>query len=190
MPVMKKDRDGLTTRERMFCETYLATLSATRAYRAAFPNARPNTVSTEGGVYLARPACTAYVRARLEQAFANLNMAAAEALGRVAQDARSDIRDLFDENGRLLPPQKWPDAIANSVEAFEMRADGSVRVKLVSKLAARRTMLELTGSLRDQAREQMSALAKAIRADLGLAEPKQIEGNRPVNGLPAAHGSG
>ena len=45
-----------------------------------------------------------------------------------------------------------------------MRADGSVRVKLVSKLPARRTMLELTGSLRDQNREQMSALAKAIRA--------------------------
>ena len=93
-------------------------------------------------------------------------MAGAEALGRIAQDAKADIRELFDEHGRPLPPHLWPDSIVNSIEACEVRADGSVRVKLVSKLAARRIILEATGTLKDSAREGVSALARAIRGDL------------------------
>lgn len=104
--------------------------------------------------------------------FSKLEMSGAEAWGRTAQDARSDIRELFAPDGTLLPPSEWPASIANSVEAFELKPDGGYRIRLVSKLAARRLILEAAGQLRDPLRSQMSALAKAIRQDLGLAEPE------------------
>ena len=71
----------------------------------------------------------------------------------------------------ILPPHLWPDSIATSVEAFEIRPDGGVRVKLVSKLAARRPIFEATGKLKDSTRDGVRALARAIRGDLELPEP-------------------
>ena len=71
----------------------------------------------------------------------------------------------------ILPPHLWPDSIATSVEDFEIRPDGGVRVKLVSKLAARRPIFEATGKLKDSTRDGVRALARAIRGDLELPEP-------------------
>ena len=60
-------------------------------------------------------------------------------------DARADIRMLFDEHGCLLKPHEWPDEIANSIEAVDLKTG---KVKLASKLTARRIILEQTGKLK------------------------------------------
>lgn len=91
-----------------------------------------------------------------------------EALARVALDARADPRKLFGQDGKILPPAQWTDEIANSVEAFELKADGAVKVKLASKTMARRTILEQTGKLKSPLEGGISALARALRGDLGL----------------------
>jgi len=127
--------------------------------------------------WLTRPHIRLFLEAQLSRYFGRLEMAGSEALGRVAQDAKADIRLLFDGRGKMLPPHLWPDSIANSVEACEVRADGTVRVKLVSKLAARRLILEATGTLNDSTKDSVSALAKAIRGDLGLPEPGTDRGS-------------
>ena len=72
-------------------------------------------------------------------------MSGDEALARVAQDARADIRQLFDEQGNILLPHLWPDELANSVEAVDVKAG---KVKLASKSTARRIILEQTGKLK------------------------------------------
>ena len=73
------------------------------------------------------------------------------------------IRLLFDENGALLNPQDWPDEIASSVEAVDLK---NRKVKLASKLAARRIILEQTGKLKRAADGGLDALAEAMRANL------------------------
>lgn len=85
-------------------------------------------------------------------------------------DARADITDLFDEEGKMLQPKKWPAALRNSVEAFELKPDGGMKVRLANKTAARRTILEHTGKLKAPLEGGISALARALRADLGLDE--------------------
>ena len=72
-----------------------------------------------------------------------------EALARVAGDARSDIRMLFNAKGALLNPHEWPDEIAHSVEAVDLT---SGKVKLASKSNARRTILEVCWGGQDRIR--------------------------------------
>jgi phage terminase small subunit len=164
--------DGLTDRERAFCLRYVANgFKGTAAYRSVAPHATEATCRSEAARWMTKPHIRRFLDAQLSLYFSRLEMAGAEALGRVAQDAKADIRELFDEHGKPLPAHLWPDSIANSIEACEVRADGSVRVKLVSKLAARRLILEATGTLQDSTRDGVSALARAIRGDLGLPDP-------------------
>jgi hypothetical protein len=165
------DADGLTEVERIFCAAYLSNgFHAAEAYRQAYPDSTPNTVKAEAALYTAKPRVRLYLNAQLAKYFGRLQVAGDEMLGRVIQDARSDIRELLDDHGNVLSPRLWPDSIANSVESYEVTKDG-FKVKLVSKLHARRTVLELTGKLKAPASEELSILARALRGDLERLEP-------------------
>jgi hypothetical protein len=164
------DRDGFSVRERAFVAAYLSNgFNGSAAWRTLHPEATADTCRTEGSCTLAKPHVRAYVNRQVQKAFEAAGMSGAEALGRLAQDAKSDIRELFDEHGNPLPPQLWPDTIVNSVEGFDITKDG-MRVRLVSKLAARRTILELTGKLKSPLADDISVLARALRGDLALPD--------------------
>ena len=75
-------------------------------------------------------------------------MDADEALYLVSCDARADIRELFDDRGRLLLMSQWPDSIAVSVKAIQPGPFGT-KIVLNDKLAARRIILEQTGKLKN-----------------------------------------
>ena len=45
-----------------------------------------------------------------------------EALARVSMDARAQIADVLDAEGKVLPPSQWPASMHNSVEQYEKRA--------------------------------------------------------------------
>jgi len=107
-------------------------------------------------------------RGERRERFRRLQMDGDEALARVALDARADITELFDDNGKMLPPKQWPAHLRNSIEAFELKPDGGEKVKLDSKTAARRTILDQTGKLKSPLEGGISALARALRGDLGL----------------------
>jgi phage terminase small subunit len=165
------DGDGLSLREKAFCVAYLSNgFNGALAYRTVSPGCTVDSAKAEGSIYLAKPCIRAYVSRQTTKAFEAAGMSGAEALGRLAQDAKADIRELFDEFGNPLPPQRWPETIASSVEAYERTKDG-FRVRLVSKLAARRTILELTGKLKSPLSEELSVLARALRGDLERLEP-------------------
>ena len=125
----------LNVRERGFALRFLNNGgNASDAYRAVSPRVTTETAKVEGHRCLTRPHVKAFIdRARAQQ-FAALKMTAAEALGRVIADARSDIRELFDQDGQLLPPCRWPDAICNSIESFELTR-GGYRIRLVTQTA-------------------------------------------------------
>jgi hypothetical protein len=124
----------------------------------------------EGSRTLAKPCIRAFVDQQLRTRWKALHMDGDEALMRVALDARADPRRLFGPDGKMLRPSEWPDDITNSVEALELKVDGGIKVKFASKTMARRTILELTGKLKSPLEGGMSALARALRGDLGLDE--------------------
>jgi phage terminase small subunit len=159
-------RHGLTAPQRLFAATYLANnQNATEAYRASHTKASTATCAVGGSRLLRHPKIVAYLRERLAAHWGSLEMAGNEVLARVAMDARADVSEMLDERGTPLNPRDWPATLKNSVESVEYNDDGGVkRIKLVSKGAARRTLLEITGKVKGLG-DVADALADAIRAD-------------------------
>jgi phage terminase small subunit len=130
-----------------FCLAYLTNgYNATQAYLSAHPDVKNPTARVEGHRDLTKPNIQRYLASKLGNRWKAWDMEAEEASARLAQDARADLRLLFDEDGALLDPKDWPDELANSIESYEAEKG---KVKLVSKLHARRTILELTGKLKN-----------------------------------------
>ncbi len=143
-----RDPSDLTPAQHQFALEYVCNgFNATAAYRAAHPNVTYATARMEGSRCLAHPCVRAFLDPQLQSRWKALQPDGDEALGRIALDARADLRLLFDEKGELLKPHEWPDDIANSIESVELRADGGVKVRLTGKLTARRIILEQTGKL-------------------------------------------
>jgi hypothetical protein len=84
-----------------------------------------------------------------------------EALASISLDARADIRELFDEQGKLLNPRLWPDSVAHSVKAYRSGPFGPT-VIMNDSLAARRIILEQSGELKSPAAAQASTLARIL----------------------------
>ena len=151
---------GLYGSQYEFCLHYLANgFNASAAYRSTHPGVTNGTSRVEGHRTLANPNVQAFLAQQIKDRWKARQMDGDEALGRVAMDARADIRLLFDENGVLLKPQDWPDEIANSVESVDLK---NGKVKLASKLAALRIILEQTGTLNTPSND-IDVLAAAIR---------------------------
>jgi phage terminase small subunit len=104
----------------------------------------------QGHRLLTRPNVQAFLSERLAAQWKRLEMSVDEATALVAQNARPDIRLLFDERGELRPPLEWPDGIARSVRSYAVGRHGP-KVQLNDSLAARRLVLEFTGKLKARA---------------------------------------
>jgi phage terminase small subunit len=142
------DPDNLTTAQRAFCLTYLANgFNASAAYKSAHPGVTDGTARTEGHRTLAIPNIKAFLDKRLAHRWKALQMDGDEVLGRIALDARADIRLAYDANGNMLPVSEWPDDLANSVVAVQQTVQG-MKIVLTNKLAARRIIAEVTKRLK------------------------------------------
>ena len=73
----------------------------------------------------------------------------------------SDPRRVQELGISVIKPHEWPDEIANSVEAVDLKRG---KVKLVSKATARRTILEVTGKVKGEA--GVDQLVDAMRQTL------------------------
>ena len=156
---------GLNLSQYEFCLNYVANgFNATAAYKAAYPEATPRSARELGYRLLTKVDIKAFLATQLAEGWEALQMDGDEALGRVAQHARADIRLFYDEKGQLLDPRDWPDEIAGSVKAIKDGPYGKT-ITLVDPLSAQRIILEQTGKLKSPTGEGLDALAEAIRAD-------------------------
>jgi hypothetical protein len=157
--------DGLTPALHVFALAFLENgFNARRAYLTAHPKAAVSTAGTEGHRALNNPKVRAYLSQRLEDAFRPFQMGGDQALARVAMIASSDIRDLYDEKGELLPTHLWPDHIAPCVRSVKNGRYGKA-ITLESPIQALRIILEQTGKI-NAPDGGFDALAAALRADL------------------------
>jgi len=159
---------GLIPAQYDFCLQYVANgFNATAAYKAAYPSCQTDhSARTAAWRLLTNVDIKAFIASQLEDHWKPLQISGDEALARVAQHARVDIRLLYDEKGELLKPHLWPDAIAASVKGLQHGPYG-LKVTLVDPLAALRLVLEVTGKVKSG--EQNLA---ALLADLLRDEPK------------------
>jgi phage terminase small subunit len=94
----KPGADGLTTKQRLFVESYLSNgFNATEAARMAGYKGSENTLSSVGYENLRKPEIAALVSERMNEAA----MSANEVLARLSAIARGNLEDVVDEDGRF-----------------------------------------------------------------------------------------
>jgi phage terminase small subunit len=166
---------NLTVAQYHFCLSYLANgFNARAAYLSAHPDVTLGTAGVEGHRSLNNPKIREFIKSRLDDIWKPLHMTDNEVLARVAREARSDVRLLFNEQGELLKPHEWPDDIAGVIDAVDM---GNGKVKLVPKLQAQRTILEVSGRLKTSATEAVDELAKLMKADIERSRKSGVAPN-------------
>jgi hypothetical protein len=167
MATKLRRRRAMTRSQKGFALEYLANgFNAAAAYRSVHPKATSGTSRIEASRTLALPYVRAYIEKRIGKAWKKRHMDGDEALALVAMDARADPRWLVDEMGVPLTLSDWPADLASSVESVEFDGATVKRVRFVSKAAARRTILEITGKVKNPVGAVLDALAEAMRADL------------------------
>ena len=163
----------MTPKQQRFVEEYLVDLNATQAaIRAGYSPKTAYSVACEN---LTKPEITAAVAAAKAERSQRTQVDADWVLKRLHRDATANIADLFDEQGRMLAPDKWPEAwrqgLVVGVESFEeygfedgvKRPVGMVR-KL--KLAERSKYVEMIGRHVD-----VAAFRDKVQHDLGEVGP-------------------
>jgi len=154
---------NLEQKHRAFALAYLANgHNAGRAYLYVHPGITSPAAWTGGWEWLRRPEVQGFIRVELQKAWGNLEMAAQEALGRLALMARATLDMALDEEGNLLEPACWPPELKEAAKSWERK---SGKVVLGDKLAALRVVLELAGKLRNPVSESVDLLAAALVED-------------------------
>lgn len=144
-----KPPPGLSAVDELFALTYLTNGSnATAAYKAAHPKVNSeNAAAVEGYRLLRKPKIAAFLETEREARFARLRMEGDEALALISEDARADIRQLFNEKDELKPAKDWPESIARSVRSVKPGPFGPT-ITLNDSLKARELMAIAAGKLR------------------------------------------
>jgi len=165
MPRMARQKP-LTLSQQAFLHHYIENgFNASRAYQTTHKGCSQDTAAANGSRMLSLARVKAELDKRLAKHWKSLQMDGEEALARVAMDAKADPRDLFDEHGHPLAPHQWPAHMANSIESFEIKDNQTIKVKLASKSAARKVILDVTGKLKNPLAEAAGNLARILAGD-------------------------
>lgn len=170
-PAAEKKAAGLTTEQQRFVHEYDANGgNGTQAYLASHPDCKSQNAAAACASRMLR---NAKVRDQINQLaaarFKRLQMTGDEALALEALSARADIRELYDEHGKLLPIKDWPDTIARCVKSVRPGPFGDTII-LEDRHAARRVVLEATGKLKNPIAAGALSLARLLTGDYTEAD--------------------
>jgi hypothetical protein len=140
-----------------------------RAYAEAYPGCESYGAACAAASRLLRSVnVRSAVDALRAKRWERMQMSGDEALALMGNNARADVRQLFDDNGELLKPQDWPDDVAAAVESVDL-VNG--KVKLASKAQAQRVILEQTGKLKNPLEGGFDRLAMLLGDKFEEAKP-------------------
>ena len=105
---------------------------------------QPSTAAVEACRLLRDPNIRAAVDAKLAERHKRLEMKGDEAIALLSLTARADLREAYDETGKLLPFHQWPETLALAARAIKANGD----IILQDPLKARELMAVATGRLR------------------------------------------
>lgn len=116
-----KGARGLTPRQAMFVREYLVDLNSTQAaIRAGYSE---RTAKQQGSRLLTNDDVQAAIAEAMKARATAVDISAEEVLRMLADEARADLADLYDDKGNLLPIRDWPRAwrrgLVVGIESFE-----------------------------------------------------------------------
>lgn len=137
MPAIRPDPLGykLSPARRKFCQLLLAdkTRNQTRAYKKAFPRCKKDSSAAAGASRLLEdPEVKRFMRDMMHSVQQDVQEKIQITLERVLEEearlAFFDPKDLFDEDGRLLPVHQMPEDIRRAVAGLKVRRTNVKRV--------------------------------------------------------------
>lgn len=138
----------LTPKQARFVEEYLLDLNgAAAARKAGYSQKNADNIAAE---LLGKTHIKAAIELRKAERSRKTNIDAAWLLERLAQEAVADVRDLYDEDGALLPVKDWPliwrQGLVAGIDVEEITVQG-VKIGVVRKIKVsdRIRRLELIG---------------------------------------------
>lgn len=169
----------MTPRQQRFVAAYLISGNATQAAKDAGYSER--TAEQQGCRLLKNAQVKAELARRQAIRAERAEIKADRVLQELARIGLSDARALFDADGRLLPPEDWPDDIARAVASFEVvlrRVPGSepaevahvAKVRFWDKPAA----LNLLGKHLGMFVERSESVNINLTADLSADERRAL----------------
>lgn len=170
---------SLTDNQEAFVQALKRGLSQREAYYEAYPNSRnwkPSTVDSKAsnlfnknGKVVARwHELTDKVRASAEK---KLIVDTDRLLQQLAETGFADIRDLYDDNGQILPPHLLPDRIARCITSVDVMVDRDgnhyYKYRLNPKDRSLALMAQILGMLQPRQQEEDDDLVINITRDYG-----------------------
>ncbi|MDR1947608.1 MAG: terminase small subunit [Desulfovibrio sp.] len=151
---MARKARKLTHMQRLFVAEYLVDLNATQAAIRAGYSAR--TANEQAARLLANVSIQESLETAMKKRERKIEITAEKVLEQYARFAFADVRQLFQEDGRLKPMSEWPDDAAAAVAGIEtMELDGEVpglvrKLKLVDKRASLADIGKHLGMFKEQ----------------------------------------
>ncbi|KUJ83424.1 terminase small subunit [Microbulbifer flavimaris] len=129
----------LTHKQTLFVEEYLIDLNATQAaIRAGYSSTTARQIAAEN---LSKPDIAEAINHGIAKRLQRTRTSADGVLQRLVEIDQLDIKDLFDEAGRIKPIHQWPDAWSRSISSFELKMPSeddphtaSLKIRLPDKL--------------------------------------------------------
>ena len=132
-----------------------------KAYQHAYPGSSANAAKTEARRLFADPRVQAEIRRVIESWSEKAGITIAQLEHELTRLGRSDVRNLFDEDGNIRPPHEWDADTAAAVSSYveeehwEGRGEDRMlvktrKVRLAEKHGPLRTLLEAKGAFDKQ----------------------------------------
>lgn len=110
--------DEIAKRQERFCQEYIKDLNGTKAAERAGYSEKNAT--EQASRLLTKANVKAHVQKLLDQRSERTAITADLVLQELLKVAKSDLRKLFDDSGKLLSVDEWPDDVALAVSSVEV----------------------------------------------------------------------
>ena len=133
--------EGLTEKQKRFCEEYMIDMNATQsAIRSGYSESTAGSIGSEN---LTKPYIQEYLSVLKKEVSERNKITVDECVSMLANMARFDVSDIYDDKGVLKPISEIPKEsrmVIESIETDEMRVEGMVvsetkKLKLSSRRA-------------------------------------------------------
>jgi len=126
-----KKKMTLGEKQKRFCEEYLIDLNARQAaIRAGYSEKTATEIGYEN---LTKPHIQEYVSSLREEQQKRTGITSDRVLQEIAKSAFANIKNLYDEDGKLKPPHKLDDDVSATILSFKNGVSGVEEYKVHSK---------------------------------------------------------
>ncbi|CDN87344.1 Terminase small subunit [Hydrogenophaga intermedia] len=164
---MAKTEHGLTPQQELFALALAKGVSQAEAYRQAYPRSqrwKADAVHQQASRTAADPKVSARVTELRRQVAEKTVLESVEIIQEVYRLAVSDIADLMDADGKLLPPNKIPLNTRRALASIKVDEFGRIEYKFWDKNSALERAAKILGLFEKDNQQKGASLAELFNA--------------------------